>query len=120
MSNSIDFTTFDYFSPGYNNVTVSGETTIVSTKAQTAGTYVILAIGSMSSSDQTFITWTLKQNGTQIAQTFSDPVARAHAIIITQAILNQNDIITLTVDGTGTTLTRPNGILLLKVGNATS
>ena len=67
-----------------------------------------------------FITWTLKQNGTQIAQTFSDPVTRAHATIITKAILNQNDTVTLTVDGTGTTLTRPNGILLLKVSNATS
>lgn len=114
---NIDFTTFINFGPGLENVTLSGATEIANITVPATGSYVVLGIGAVTGGNGDFATWDLSRNGTAIAQTFTDPSTRPYASLITRVSLTENDIISLkcAYDG-GRTLTRPNGILLLRVG----
>ncbi|MBR0415350.1 MAG: hypothetical protein IJI67_09820 [Clostridia bacterium] len=115
-ADKIDFTTFIKFSPGISNITLSGPTEIANAIVPETGTYVILGIGAISGGSGDYSTWELYKNATLIGQTYVDSGTRSQATLITQASLTKNDTISLkcSFDG-GQTLTRPNGILLMKI-----
>lgn len=115
-ADKIDLATFIKFGPGRNNITLSDETELASVTVPSSGNYVILAVGGISGGNSDFVTWGLYKNSTMIGELFTDQVTRPHASLITQSYLNQDDTVSFrcTADG-AQTLTRPNGVCIIKL-----
>lgn len=116
MPYNIDFATIIKFGAGLSGITLSGATEIANVIVPETGTYVVFGVGAISGGTGDFATWELYKNSTVIAQTYTDPGVRPNTSLITSVLLTKNDTISMkcTFDG-GKTLTRPNGILLLRM-----
>ena len=114
-----------YFAPGANNTAVTNNTStqIASFTIPKAGNYLFIAhCGLSGGTINEFFTVTLKKGSTIIGETFvtiAGTTARPFAVVMAQSQCAAGDVIKLFAAApgdNGTTLTRPNGIAIFRIG----
>lgn len=114
-----------YFAPGANNTAVTNNTStqIASFTIPKAGNYLFIAhCGLSGGTINEFFTVTLKKGSTTIGETFvtiAGSTGRPFAVVMTQSQCAAGDVIKLFAAApgdNGTTLTRPNGIAIFRIG----